>query len=235
MALTLPHPHLPGRAWLISTQIHPRRKRGAARPGGYGGLLSIDPVSPLELTDEQIHAMSAEQRRDLIWRLARPSEELLPPVRTLRRIRYLRLAIMTTSAVLLVPWIVYLALTLPERYVVHNWSVVWVGFDIMLLFMVAATAVLGWLRRQLLILTAFASGVLLICDAWFDIMLSAPGDRWGSVASAGLEIPVSVLMIAGSLRLVRFMAARLWFLQPGMHLWQVPLAVPGGRDGKALP
>src|SRR5262245_65532339 len=72
----------------------------------------------VELTDEQIGTMSIEQRRELIWRLARPSADLLPPIRILRRIRYVRLAIMTGSALLLIPWIAFLALTLPDRYVV---------------------------------------------------------------------------------------------------------------------
>jgi hypothetical protein len=191
-------------------------------------------VGPVELTDEQIAAMSAEQRRDLIWRLARPSEELLPARRTVHRIRNVRLAITAGSAVLLIPWIAYLGVTLPDHYVVSNWSATWVGFDILLLFMFAATAVLGWLRRQLLILTGFASGVLLLCDAWFDLMTSAPGDLWESVASAALEIPIAILLIGGTVRLMRFMAARFWFLEPGMHIWQVPLAVSRlrYRDGR---
>jgi hypothetical protein len=29
-----------------------------------------------------------------------------------------------------------------------------------------ATAVLGWLRRQVVVLPAFATGVLLVSDAW---------------------------------------------------------------------
>jgi hypothetical protein len=189
----------------------------------------------VELTDEEIRAMSAEQRRDLIRRLARPSAELLPPVRTLRRIRYLRLLIMAGSAVLLVPWIVYLGLTLPYRYVANNWSATWVGFDVILLVMFASTAVLGWLRRQLLILTAFASGVLLLCDAWFDVMTSAPRDLWWSLGSAALEVPMAALMLGGALRLVRFMAARFWILQPGMRLWQVPLAIPELTPSRPLP
>jgi hypothetical protein len=180
----------------------------------------------VELTDEQIAGMSPEQRRDLILRLARPNRELLPPAPVLRRIRYLRLAITTGSAVLLVPWIAYLALTLPERYVVHNWSITWVGFDVLLLLMFAATALLGWLRRQLLILTGFASGVLLLCDTWFDVMTASRGDLWESLASAAVEVPIAAVLIGGSLRLTRYMAERLWFIEPGQHIWQVPLALP---------
>ena len=43
----------------------------------------------------------------------------------------------------------------------------------------AATAVLGWLGCQLVVLPAFTTGVLLICDAWFDIVTAGPGPRSG--------------------------------------------------------
>ena len=36
------------------------------------------------------------------------------------------------SAVLLIPWIAYLGLSLPHRYVAHNWDATWVGFDVLL-------------------------------------------------------------------------------------------------------
>jgi hypothetical protein len=49
------------------------------------------------------------------------------------------------------------------------------GFDCLLVAFMAATAVLGWLRRQLVLLTVFTMGVLLICDAWFDILTAGLG------------------------------------------------------------
>jgi hypothetical protein len=137
------------------------------------------------------------------------------------------------SAVALLPWTVYLGLSLPDRYIARNWSVTWVGFDAMLLTVFALTAVLGVLRRQLLVLTAFASGVLLLCDAWFDITTAGPKDIWLSVASAVLaEVPIAILLISSALRLVQLMAARLWVLEPGMRLWQLPLLLD---DGLAAP
>jgi hypothetical protein len=65
----------------------------------------------------------------------------------------------------LVPWIVYLAATLPESYAAQNWRVTWVGFDLLLLFFLIATAVLGRLQHPLLTVFAFTTGVLLINDA----------------------------------------------------------------------
>ena len=50
----------------------------------------------------------------------------------------------------MIPWLVYLSVTLPENYVAHNWTATWVGFDILLVAFMVATAVLGYLRRQVL-------------------------------------------------------------------------------------
>jgi hypothetical protein len=46
----------------------------------------------------------------------------------------------------------------------------WVGFDILLLMFTIATATLGFVRHHLLTLFAFTTGIVLICDAWFDVM-----------------------------------------------------------------
>ena len=39
----------------------------------------------------------------------------------------------------------------------------------------------GYLRRQALVVTAFATGVLLVCDAWFDVMTAHGDDQTWSV------------------------------------------------------
>ena len=175
------------------------------------------------VSDAQIAAMSAADRRELIQRLERPIDELLP-ASVLTRVRRVRLVLMVGATFGLLPWIVYLAFSLPDKYVAHNWPVTWVGFDIMLLIFMAATALLGLLRRQLLILTAFTTGVLLICDAWFDLMTAGPEDRWFSIAVAVLaELPLAVLLITGALRILRLTATRLYWLDPGVPLWRIPM------------
>jgi hypothetical protein len=139
------------------------------------------------VSDAQIAAMSAAERRELITRLERPIGELLPES-ALVRLRRVRLVLMVGAIVGLIPWTVYLAITLPDKYIAQNWPATWVGFDVLLLLFMAVTAVLGLLRRQLLVLTAFTTGVLLICDAWFDVMTAAPADRWPSVLTAVLGL-----------------------------------------------
>ena len=183
------------------------------------------------LSDEQIAAMSPQERRDLIKRLARPVDDFVPSHRWLRRTREVRILLLAVSAVLLVPWIVYLAVTLPRQYVADNWDVTWVGFDVLLLVMMVATAVLGYLRRQMLVLTAFATGVLLVCDAWFDVVTAHGDDQtWSLVSALVVELPLAAFLIIGALQILRLVAARLWALDAGQHAWQVRIPLPSEAD-----
>ena len=183
------------------------------------------------LSDEQIAALTPHERRDLIKRLARPVDDIVPSQGWLRRTRELRILLVVGSAVLLVPWIAYLAVTLPPQYVADNWDVTWVGFDVLLLVMMVATAVLGYLRRQLLVVTAFATGVLLVCDAWFDVITAHGDDQvWSVVAAVVVELPLAAVLITGSLQILRLVAARLWALDPGQHAWQVRIPLPSEAD-----
>jgi hypothetical protein len=175
------------------------------------------------LSDAQIAALTDEQRRDLISRLEQPLNDVIDPA-LLARIRRIRLRLMVGGSIAMVPWLGYLSWTLPANYVAHNWTLTWVGFDILLVVFMLATAVLGYLRRQLLVLAAFTTGVLLICDAWFDLMTAGPKDVWLSVTTALLiEVPLAIFMIFSAQRLLRLTMMRLWKLNPGMRLWDLPL------------
>jgi hypothetical protein len=183
------------------------------------------------LTDEQIAAMTADERGELIRRLSRPVDEIVPSRRWLRLGRDLSVTLMVGSVLVLVPWIAYLGLSLPRAYVAHNWDRVWIGFDVLLLVLMVATAVLGWLRRQLVVLTAFATGVLLVCDAWFDVLTATDRDVGISSLTALLvELPLAAVLVAGSLRVVRLTAERLWALDTDASVWQVRIPVPTRTD-----
>jgi hypothetical protein len=136
-------------------------------------------------------------------RLERPLDELVPGP-AVPGMRRLRLALMAGGAIGLVAWIVFLVITKPVNYVAHDWLATWAGFDILLVAFMATTAVLVFVRRQLVPLTAFTTGVLLICDAWFDVMMAGPHDLWASALTATLvELPVAVILIATALRILR--------------------------------
>jgi hypothetical protein len=176
------------------------------------------------LTDEQIAGLTSDQRRELIWRLARPAAEVLPRRYELSRVRRNRVALMTISAAFLVPWSVYLARSLPNRYVAPHWTLTWVGFDVILAVLFTGTAVLGLLRRELVALTAFASGVLLLCDAWFDITTATAHNRPISIFTAVVaEGPLAVVLISSALRIVRVTARRVYAIGADDPLWRSPL------------
>jgi hypothetical protein len=135
-----------------------------------------------------------------------------------------RVTLMVGGAIGLVPWMVYLAFTLPANYVAHNWPATWIGFDCVLIAFMAATAVLGLLRRQLVLLPGFTTGVLLICDGRFDLMTAGPSQFWMSVLTVTLgNLPLAVIMITGAVRILRLTATRLWFLDPETPAWRLPL------------
>ncbi|NEA35054.1 hypothetical protein [Streptomyces sp. SID13031] len=181
----------------------------------------------MSLSDEEIAGMSLGERRELVRRLV-GARGLVPSRETIERVRKWRLAVLVVCVVTLIPWTVYLAITLPGHYVARNWVATWVGFDILLITMLTVTAIAGWRRRQLVFPTAFASGVLLICDAWFDVMTSQPGaDLIQALVSAlVLEIPLGIGFIAGPLRVMRVIATRHGLVEPGTRMWSVPIPMP---------
>lgn len=94
----------------------------------------------------------------------------------------------------LVPWTAYLGFTLPRRFTAHHWDVAWVGFDVLLMLALTGTAWAAWARRQIFAGAAIVTATLLVCDAWFDIVLSL-GSRGAvpTIAAALLvELPIAV-------------------------------------------
>jgi|SRR5208337_3454006 len=102
------------------------------------------------------------------------------------QIRRIREWLALSAAIALIPWTVYLGLTLPQDYTAQHWQATWVGLDVLLLAFMIATAVLGFVRHHLLTLFAFSTGVLLVCDAWFDVLTANRGDFAVSVVTAAL-------------------------------------------------
>lgn len=109
----------------------------------------------------------------------------------MRRLKRWALILLGSSSVLLVPWMVVLALTLPTKTEVHNWAVAWIGLDVLMAAGCAATAVLGLRGDARARLTASATASVAVLDAWFDITTSAVGTELlvalaSAVAEAGL-------------------------------------------------
>jgi hypothetical protein len=145
------------------------------------------------------------------------------------RLRRIFLVAVTTASLVLIPWIGYLAVSLPDRHVAGQWKAAWVGFDIVLVGFLAGTAWCAWQRRQLLVPAAIVTATLLICDAWFDVLLDwGTPDMWWSLATAALgELPLAALLLWVALRLLRLIRRIRW-RELGRDgdvpsLWHIPL------------
>jgi len=97
-------------------------------------------------------------------------------------------------SVALVPWTVYLGYTLPDRQLSPHYNIAWVGFDVILLVVLAATGIFALRRSLYLAMAATAAATLLVVDAWFDVMTSPGSQFLESLATALLiELPLAVV------------------------------------------
>jgi hypothetical protein len=181
------------------------------------------------LDESDLQRMTPEERAHLARALASLNARSLIPTPLSQRRRWLLIVACLVGVLLLAIWIGILEVKLPPDYRAGGWRAAWVGFDIGLLLVVAATAWAAWRRRQVLIVCLMVLATLLCCDAWFDITLD-----WGtngfmlSVLSAALiELPLAAMALIGARRLLRLTIGRLELLAgspgPVPSFWRVPL------------
>jgi len=101
----------------------------------------------------------------------------------------------TILAAVIVPWIIYLAIKLPENNLSPHWDAAWVGFDIGLLIMLVMTALLARSRSRMVVMPATVTATMLVVDAWFDSVTARPGNQlYQSVLLAILaELPLAFI------------------------------------------
>jgi hypothetical protein len=99
-------------------------------------------------------------------------------------------------SLMLLPWTIYLAVTLPSRQLSPHYDIAWTGFDVILLIGLGAVAYFALRRSRYLAVSASMSATLLVVDAWFDIMTS-PGDQLAQsiVLAAVVELPLAALCL----------------------------------------
>jgi hypothetical protein len=97
----------------------------------------------------------------------------------------------------LVPWTLWLTLTLPSRHVTEHYDLAWVGFDVGLAAAITATIVAAVRFSRWLEAIASVTATLLVCDAWFDIVTSADeGERLvATIEAVGAELPLAALCV----------------------------------------
>src|SRR2546423_14689786 len=87
-----------------------------------------------------------------------------------------------------VPWVIFLAVTLPRHATFAHYRAVWVGFDSGLIAVLATTALLAWWARPQVALSSTAAATMLLVDAWFDVMTTPA--RHGLLMAGVLAGPV---------------------------------------------
>jgi hypothetical protein len=190
----------------------------------------------MPLTDDEIDGLDFAERRALIRRLrhgAVADTALAAVERRMRRRRAVALTVTAVAAALLVPWTAYLAVSLPDRYVAKAWALTWSGFDVLLIVLLGLTAFFAWKRRMLVVLTSFATGVLLLADVWFDITTSDADDLHVSVASAVLvEIPLAIFLMGMAIGISWRVAGLLNAVtgHGGAGRWRMPISAEVVED-----
>jgi hypothetical protein len=181
------------------------------------------------IDEDDLRRMTPEERACLARALVSLNAEHITPAPISQRRRRLLIAACLVGVLVLAVWIGVLEVKLPRLYRAGGWRAAWVGFDIGLLLVFAATAWAAWRRRQVLIACLMVLATLLCCDAWFDTTLD-----WGtrgftvSLLSALLvELPLAAVALIGARRLIRLTAGRLELLSgvpgPVPPFWRVPL------------
>lgn len=98
-------------------------------------------------------------------------------------------------AVVLLPWTIYLGLTLPEHHLSAHWDISWTGLDVGLVLTLIATGIFAYLRSIWVVIAAASTGSLLLVDAWFDIMSErqASDFRQALILAFVFELPLAAL------------------------------------------
>jgi hypothetical protein len=163
-------------------------------------------IKHVTITDEQLLALTDEERGTLARRLARISgtgQAAFP------RRRWF-IAGVGLACACMVAWMSAESAWLPSRYVVGHWDAAWLGFDSILLLSMAAVGWAAWRRVDAVPVASLVTAVLLVCDAWFDI----------TTATGGADVATSVILAAtGELPL----AAGMVYLAHRKYMRRVPV------------
>ncbi|GAC1391696.1 MAG: hypothetical protein NVSMB46_05180 [Candidatus Saccharimonadales bacterium] len=78
-------------------------------------------------------------------------------------------------SLILVPWTLYLSVSLPTRHLTHHWDASWVGLDSVLAITLFMTGYLAFKKSRWVVIAASSAGSFLVLDAWFDVMSQKGG------------------------------------------------------------
>ncbi len=100
-----------------------------------------------------------------------------------------------SAAAFLVPWTIFLSLSLPTHTISRHWDIVWSGFDVSVFIMLLLTAYFIARKSIWVTLTASSVATSLFIDAWFDILTARHGidEFHATMLAIFVEIPVALM------------------------------------------
>ncbi|MFF1381824.1 hypothetical protein [Streptomyces sp. NPDC058308] len=108
--------------------------------------------------------------------------------------------LLLAAGLALVPWLAVLWTTLPDTYPAQHWRVAWVGFDALEIAGLLTSAVLVRRSDHRAPLASIATAVLLLVDAWFDVMTAGHYVFISLTLACTLELPLAALCAVVALR-----------------------------------
>lgn len=92
-----------------------------------------------------------------------------------------------------IPWVVLLGVWLPERVKSPHYAIAWVGFDVALIAALLRTGWTAWRGKTYVEIPAVITGVLLVTDAWFDVLTTPRGMAlvWSVAQAILVELPLA--------------------------------------------
>jgi len=99
--------------------------------------------------------------------------------------------------VAMVPWIVYLAVTIPQHSRAEHYDIAWIGFDCAMWMVLAALALCAWRRSPATGAVAAVAATMLCVDGWFDVTTA---DGHGELVVAlvealCVELPLALICV----------------------------------------
>ncbi|MEV7413708.1 hypothetical protein [Streptomyces sp. NPDC089919] len=117
-------------------------------------------------------------------------------------------ALLAGSGLVLLPWMVVLAKTLPATTQVSHWNTAWVGLDAMMAAGLLGTGLLLRRADPRAAPLAAATAALLVTDAWFDVTTSDPGAELATALTMAFCAELPLAVVCGVLALRRPDGAR---------------------------
>ena len=95
----------------------------------------------------------------------------------------------------MLPWIVYLSLTIPQRSRAQHYDLAWIGFDCIMWLVLAALAIVALRRHPATGPVAAVASTMLLVDAWFDITTASDRKQFliALLLACVAEIPLAII------------------------------------------